>query len=179
MKTLNALIIISITMMLFSCNKSGEIIPDKIIFNEIDKTITASHSDSIEGTCKDLIFNIQVLNQSDNTAVIRLNNVFITCDGFNSILANSSTGKVLTLNENQEISENGDWKSANGICLDEFAGKGEKFIGYRSGFFPSGVTNYNYGWIKIELSSDKKTLRIIERATNYAENKSINSGQLK
>lgn len=179
MRILNTLIITSITLMIFSCNKSSDVIQDNIIFNQINKTVTASHPDSIDGACKNLIFKVQILNQSDNTVVIRTNKEGIFCDGFNNILADSNTGRVLTLNENQKISENGDWKSANGICLDEFAGKGEKFIGYRSGFYPSGVTNYNYGWIKIELSSDKKTLKIIERAMNYTENKSINTGQLK
>lgn len=178
MRILNTLIITSITMMVFSCNKPNDVIQDNIIFYQINKTVTTSHPDSIDGTCKDLIFKVQVLNQSDNTAIISLNNEKISCDGFNNILADSNTGKVLILNENQKIYENGDWKSANGICLDEFAGKGEKFIGYRSGFYPSGVTNYNYGWIKIELSSDKKTLKIIERATNITENKPINAGQM-
>ena len=102
----------------------------------------------------------------------------IDCDGFNNILVDSNTGNVLLLDESQKVSENDNWGSPNGICLDDFSGKGEKFIGYRAGFYPSGVTNYNYGWIKIELSSDKKTLRIIERATNYAENKFIKTGQI-
>jgi hypothetical protein len=179
MKTLKFLYVVAIVSgLFFSCNKSEELPPDNIVFTEINKTITLSNPDSILGTCKDLIFEIKETNSFENTVIIRLNDGLIECDGFNNILSNSDNGDVLTLDENQKVSENDNWKSANGICLDEFAGKGEKYIGYRSGFFPSGVTNYNYGWIKIELSSDKKTLKIIDRATNYTENKYIQTGQI-
>jgi len=179
MKTLKFLYaVVILSGLFFSCNKSEDLPPDNIIFTEINKTITLSNPDSILGTCKDLIFEIKETNSFENTVLIRLNDDLILCDGFNNILSNSDNGDVLTLDENQKVSENDNWKSADGICLDEFAGKGEKYIGYRSGFFPSGVTNYNYGWIKIELSSDKKTLKIIDRATNYTENKYIQTGQI-
>jgi hypothetical protein len=179
MKTFKFLyVVVIVSGLFFSCNKSEELPPDNIIFTEINKTITLSNPDSILGTCKDLIFEIKETNSFENAVIIRLNDELILCDGFNNILSNSDNGNVLTLDENQKVSDNDNWKSANGICLDEFAGKGEKYIGYRSGFFPSGVTNYNYGWIKIELSSDKKTLKIIDRATNYTENKYIQTGQI-
>ena len=88
MRTLKFLYIAVIVSGLFySCNKSEELRPDNIIFTEINKTVTTSHADSIDGTCKDLIFKVQVLNQSDNTAIISLNNEWIFCDGFNNILA--------------------------------------------------------------------------------------------
>jgi len=162
----------------FSCNKSEVLPADSIISTEINKTITLSNPDSIVGTCKNLIFEIKETKLSENTVIIRLNDELITCDGFSNILANTATGDALPLNENQEISEKDNWGSSNGICLDDFAGKGEKYIGYRSGVFASGVTNYNYGWIKIELSSDKKILKIIDRATNYTDNKFIKTGQI-
>ena len=179
MKTLKFLYVATIVSgLFFSCNKSEELPPDNIIFTEINKTITLSNPDSIDGTCKNLIFEIKETSSSGNTTIIRLNDEFITCDGFSNILANSNNGDALPLDENQKISETDNWGNSNGISLDDFAGKGEKYIGYRSGFFPSGVTNYNYGWIKIELSSDKSTLKIIDRATNYTENKYIKTGQI-
>ncbi len=179
MKTLKFLYVAAmVSGLFFSCDKSEELPPDNIIFSEINKTITLSNPDSINGTCKNLIFEIRETNSSGNTVIIKLNNELVLCDGFNNILANIDNGNVLTLDENQKISENDNWESASGICLDDFAGKGEKYIGYRSGFYPSGVTNYNYGWIRIELSSDKNTLKIIDRATNYTENKFIKAGQV-
>jgi len=177
MKIFKISFVIALFVSLFSCDKTENLPEDNIIFKSINKTITELVNDSIDGTCKNLIFEIIELNQSQNTAIIRLNNEMIECDGFSNILANSNTGNALPLDENQKISEIDNWDNSNGICLDNFAGKGEKYIGYRSGFFPSGVTNYNYGWIKIDLSSDKKILKIINRATNYTENKYIKAGQ--
>ncbi|WP_457611180.1 hypothetical protein [Lutibacter sp.] len=178
MKTLKLFYAIAIVGLFFSCNKSDDLPDDNIIFTEINKTISVLNSDSISGGCKNLIFEIKEIDSSGNTAIIKLNNEMICCDGFSNILATSDNKNASPLAENQKISENGNWVGPNGICLDEFAGKGEKYIGYRSGFYPSGITNYNYGWIKIELSSDKKTLKIIERATNYTENKCIKTGQI-
>ncbi len=179
MKTLKFLYRLTIVGgLFFSCNKSEELPPDNIIFTEINKTITLSNPDSISGTCKNLIFEVKEVSSSDIIAIIRLNDELILCDGYNNILANSTTGNALPIDENQKISETDNWRSSKGISIDDFAGKGEKYIGYRSGFFPSGVTNYNYGWIKIELSTDKSTLKIIDRATNYTENKFIKTGQI-
>lgn len=178
MKTLRFLYLVTIVGgLFFSCSKSDDLPPDNIIFTVINKTITLSNSDSIDGTCKKLIFEIKETNSSENTVIIKLNDELINCNGFSNILVNTTTGDALPLDENRRISETDNWESSNGISLDDFAGKGEKYIGYRSGFYPSGVTNYNYGWIKIELSSDKSTLKIIDRATNYAENKYIKTGQ--
>ena len=178
MKIFKFTFLIALIISLLSCDKTEDLPENKIIYNSINKTITKLVNDSIAGVCKNLIFEIKEVNQSENTAIIRLNYEMICCDGFSNILANSNTGNALPLNKNQKISEINNWKSSNGICLDDFAGKGEKYIGYRSGFYPSGVTNYNYGWIKIDLSSDKKTLKIIDRATNYTENKYIKAGQI-
>ncbi len=178
MNSLKLFYVITIVGLFFSCNKPNDLPDDNIIFTEINKTITMSTIDSISGACKNLIFEIKKTDSSENTAIIKLSDELILCDGFSNIIANSDGENVSPLDEDQKISENGNWFNPNGICLDEFAGKGEKYIGYRSGLFPSGVTNYLYGWIKIELSSDKKTLKIIERATNQAENKYIKAGQI-
>jgi hypothetical protein len=125
-----------------------------------------------------LIFEIIESNTFEETAIITSNNETVLCDGFDNILANPDNEKVTPLNENQKIYEIGNWKGVQEKSLEEFAGKGEKYIGYRSAFFPSGITNYNYGWIRVELSSDQKTLKIIDRATNYTENKYIRTGQV-
>ncbi len=178
MKTLKLFYVITIVSLLFSCSKPNNLPDDNIIFTEINKTITVSTIDSISGTCKNLIFEIKETDSSENTAIIKLSDELILCDGFSNIIADSNGENVSPLDADQKISKNGNWIYPDDICLDKFAGKGEKYIGYRSGGYPSGITNYHYGWIKIELSSDKKTLRIIERATNQTENKYIKAGQM-
>ncbi len=179
MKTLKIFYVAAIVSVLsFSCNVFEGLQPDSINYTEINKTITLSNPDSINGACKDLVFEIRETDSFENTVIIKENNEFILCDGFNNIIANIDDGKVLPLDENQKISKYGNWDSPSGICLDEFAGKGEKYIGYQSGSCPSGVTNYYYGWIRIELSSDKNILKIIDRAINYTEGKYIKAGQI-
>lgn len=135
-------------------------------------------NDSISGTCKDLIFEINSNNQIEFSSILRINSSHILCDGYNSIIANSNTENVLPLNVEFEISETSKWIRLQNLNLDDFAGKGEKYIGYRSCFFPEGIDNFNYGWIKINLSTNKDTLSIISRATNHTNYKSIKTGQL-
>lgn len=173
--------LISITLLFVSCKKetSGDQIEDNITFTEINKTIILSKSDSIEGTCKKIIFEIKDVNSAEYTAILKVNDQLICCDGYNNIFANTENGNAITLDLNQKISENLNWVDINDICLDDFAGKGEKYIGYRSVSYGTGIPNYNYGWIKIELSADKKTLKIISRATNYEESKDIITGQIR
>ena len=182
MKTTKILYVIVIIAGLFcSCDKE-ELPADRIFYTPINKTITLSNPDSIEGVCYDIIFEIIETDASGITVMTRLDfDPDLLCNGFNEIIAAVENGDVLILGENQLISEDDNWQGVggHGLCLDNFAGKGEKYIGYRAGFFPSGVTDYNYGWIKIELSANKDTLKIIDRATNYTENKGIKTGQMK
>jgi hypothetical protein len=177
MRISKILVFVTIAFTFMYCNKSDDLPTDNIIIEDIDKTITFLNSDSIQGNCKDLIFEILEIDQNQYTTIIKINDLVISCDGFNNILANPTTGKVKLLEENQSISEDDNWKSASGISLDEFAGQGEQYIGYRSGFYPLSSKKYNYGWIKVELTEDKQTLRIINRATNYTDNLSIKAGQ--
>lgn len=175
-------VFIGILLLLFtvmiSCNKTSSFDEDdQIVFEEINKTITYSNIDSIPGTCKDLIFFIKDDREAMYDAVIKINNTLLSCDGFNNILVAPTSGDVLVLDSETKITQSNEWTGIHDLDLEEFAGQGEKFIGYRSGFFPEGVTNYHYGWIKIKLSENKDTLEIISRATNYKDNRSIYSGQ--
>ncbi len=179
MKLFKITFLFAILISLFSCNKKEELPEDNIIYKAIDKTITELVCDSIDGACYNLIFEIEESKQSDCTVSIRLNNQMVLCDAYTEILANIHTGNALPLYKDHKISEHNNWAHPHGISLDDFAGKGEMYIGYRAALYPSGQVYYNYGWIKIELSSDKKTLKIIDRATNYTENKYIKTGQNK
>jgi len=160
-----------------SCKKT-ETVNDDIDFKSLDKTIVIENNDSISGTCKDLIFTINSSNQIDFYSVLRINSSLIACDGYNSILTNPGTDEVSPLDEGFEISEASNWTGVQDLSLDDFAGIGEKYIGYRSCFYPEGVDNFNYGWIKIKLSENNDTLKIINRATNHTNYKSITAGQV-
>ncbi len=179
---MNKLAILLLTIMFassMSCEKTkSDNTNDSIDFNTLNKTIVIQENDSISGTCKDLVFEIISNNQTGFSSILRINNALIECDGYNSILTNSNTEKVVPLNDDFEISETADWTGIQNLSLDDFAGKGEKYIGYRSCFFPEGIDNFNYGWIKIKLSINKDTLIIISRATNHANYKSIKTGQI-
>lgn len=175
-------IILGIALLLLSsliaCNKTNsntEI--DQIIYEEINKTITFSKPDSIPGTCKALIFMIESDREAMYDAMIKINNNMLACDGFNNILVNPTTRDVLSLDDKIEISQSDNWVGIQDLDLEDFAGQGEKYIAYRAGLLPEGVTNYRYGWIKIKLSEHKDTLEIISRATNHTNNKLIYSGQ--
>ena len=180
MRQLPLFLFVIILVSLISCNKTeSEKRNDIINFENINKSIVKYEFDSISGTCKNMIFEVISGNQMDFSAILRINSELILCDGYNSILTNSNTGKVVPLNEDFVISETSDWTGIHDLSLDDFAGEGEKYIGYRSCFFPSGIDNFNYGWVKIRLSINKDTLSIISRATNYSNYKSIKAGQIK
>ena len=179
MKRITILLLTIIFVGLISCKKTEPETKDDIDFKTLNKTIVIQQNDSISGTCKDLVFEIISDNQTNSSSILRINSVLIVCDGYNSILTNSDTEKVVPLNESFEISETSNWTGINDLSLDDFAGKGEKYIGYRSCFFPEGIDNFNYGWIKIRLSINRDTMTIISRATNHTNYKSIKTGQIK
>lgn len=177
MKLLKAIVFMLLVISSFSCEKEDDLPEDDIKYTPINKMISELELDSINGTCRDLIFEIRKLGQDEYSAYIIERDDMIACDGFNNILINTSRDHVIPLDGNQVISDSPQWDFPIEICLDKFAGEGEKYIGYRSGFFPSGDVNFRYGWIKIELSSDKKKLTLIERATNMTVNTQIKAGQ--
>ena len=72
MKKFKIYILFTIALTLVYCNKIDDQPINDIIFQDINKTITLLNSDSIEGTCKDLIFEIKEIDQNHFTASIRL-----------------------------------------------------------------------------------------------------------
>ncbi len=152
---------------------------DDIFFTEINKSVTYPEKDSITGCCKDLIFEIVNNGQTRYSAMLKQNEESILCDGFNSVLLNSQTGQISALNENDLISNEGHWGPINQLILNNFSGNGAKYIGYRCCYYPSGITHYRYGWIKVELTSNRDTLKVLCRAVNNQNDKSIKAGQLK
>lgn len=173
------ILIAVITISVFSCSKDKTEDPaNVIVFKEINKTIISPGVDSISGTCKDLRFEIITNSQSENIIILTTNSSLILCDGSSNIMADTITSKVLVLDEQTQISNEESWAGVRDLSLDDFAGLGEKYIGYRSCFFPEGIDQYRFGWIKIKLSPNKDTLTIISRADNQTINKAIAAGQV-
>jgi hypothetical protein len=160
-----------------ACKKSDNTKPDNIRFEQVNKTIIASQSDSISGACNDLVFSINGNSTDGFEAFLTSNAIALLCDGGNQFLVDENTNQISALTENAEISENGTWTNNAKLYLDRFTGQGEKYIGYRILSFPSGENIYYYGWIKIELSANKETMTILNRATNQTEFNHLSTGQ--
>ncbi len=170
---------IMLLSVLTACRKSDNTKPDNIRFEQVNKTIIASGSDSISGACKDLVFHITGNLTNGFQAYISSNSIPILCDGGNQFLIDEKTNQIKALPENTEVSENGSWTNNTKLYLDQFTGQGEKYIGYRILSFPSGNNIYYYGWIKIELSANNESLTILNRATNQTEFNNLLTGQMK
>jgi hypothetical protein len=100
------------------------------------------------------------------------------CQGFNSFLVNAQSNNGVVLGENVTVPQNGNWQDITApLLLNDFEGAGQKFLGYRAYYYPDGVLSYRYGWIKIELSPGRDTLKVISRATNLSWNQPILTGQ--
>lgn len=170
---------IVLLLIITACQKSDDTKPDNIKFEQINKIISADQPDSISGACKDLVFNINGNLTNGFQAFIDQNSFPLLCDGGNQFLIDEKTNQIKVLAENIEVSENGTWTTKAKLYLDQFSGQGEKYIGYRILSFPSGKNIYYYGWIKIELSSNKEKLTILNRATNQTEYTNLSTGQIK
>jgi hypothetical protein len=175
----NTLLFLSVlfTGFIFSSCEKTERLPDQISYENIDKVITLSSPDSIQGACKDIIFAITQKNTNEKSVVVSMDNSNVLCDAFSSILVTDNNNTVLTMQEGIVVSGNGNWTFIDSLCLDDYAGKGPMYVGYRVASYPSGITDYYYGWIKVELTSDKTTLKLYDRASNYTANNPIVTGQ--
>ncbi|MBP7102610.1 MAG: hypothetical protein PHC83_03880 [Bacteroidales bacterium] len=148
--------------------------PDYITFYKINHTIGVSESYTLDNG---MIFKIDMNEYNEVSASILKQKYSSYGDGYTKVLVNYNN-QIFMLNEDYSITSSNHWGSSAKISLEQFAGKGEKYIGYRHQSPPLG-NDYYYGWIKISLSADKKTLHIISNAINYTENNPILAGQMK
>jgi len=178
MKSLTLVFVVLIFVVFTACNKTGDECPaSEIVVNQIGKTITVSHPDSISGICNAVVFVVTQIDNSKTSAYITITPYDICCDGYNQVIVNNN-GNVAVLKENQKIDDTSKWKDITRISLCDLAGKGEYYIGLRGVFYPGGVDNYKYRWLKIELSEEEDTLKIISSGTNQTENCCIKTGQI-
>ncbi len=177
--TLFTLLLLSI--FLIGCKESETAKPsDNIVYEQINKTVTYPEKDTVRGACRKLIFLIVDSTPNGFHAVLKENTGIMECSAFNSFLTDSLSSNMLVLDENVPVPPGGNWQgTGSGLILDNYAGKGQKFIGYRAYSYPDGVLAYRYGWIKVSLSAMHDTLRVISRATNNTYNQPIFTGQTK
>jgi hypothetical protein len=159
------------------CEKENKQTQDKIIYDNISKLIVVPNNDSIDGICRNLIFKIVSEDDVDLTAILTTNNTYTLCDGYNSIITNINSSNVSALQKDAKIDKSSHWERVKELNLKNFAGRGERFIGYRRCEYPNGNSEFYYGWIKIKLSIKKDSLLIISRAINYSSDKIILTGQ--
>jgi len=172
--------ILLIGMFLTGCdNKSPEKLPDdKIIYSKIDQIIFGLNKDTIDfiPLCGALIFEIYRNSnlKSTDTLSMKVNDHSYDVNCFHGFCVNSSNFDLTTLSENIDIPYSSFWGNpGNVFSLENFAGKGEKFIGV-SFIYGSQI---NYAWIKIYCSLHNDTLKIIDWAYNQTVNGRIKTGQ--
>lgn len=176
----NILIITAIISGIFlpSCKDKIELPEDEIIYSEINKIVTVANSDSVITTRIALVFKIDTCKDNNNNkqvAVYRIVDSLAVGDGYEQI-STSDDKATYMFNKSDIIPGNNLWAD-DFAYLDNFAGKGEKFIGYRAVATYNGLMYY-YSWIKVELSADKSQLRIISMADNLVEGNPIKAGQV-
>ena len=181
MKNNSLILLFTLSAILMGCKKSDTAISTtSIVFEQINKTIVFPSSDTISGACRKLIFELATIPPNSGKVVITENKGIMECQAFNGFLVDTQNINVTVLNENVLVPQDGNWQENNTeLILDSFAGKGQKFIGYRAYSFPDGVIAFRYGWIKIELAINRDTLKVISRATNFFYNQQILTGQTK
>jgi hypothetical protein len=182
------IVILILPMLFFSCKKkenddnNSPVITDDIRCYEVNKTITATGSDSILMSCWYSIFIIE--HQPDSIATDTLA-AFLgmpknpgegDCGVAYQVEPSDSAVKVLS--ENDVVSNSGLFNSGYlySLKLSNFRGQGKKYIGVEISSFYSTLCYY-YGWIKIELSSGCDSLKIYSFALNNTKNMEIKAGQ--
>lgn len=176
MRKILFIISIILTMLLSSCNDKIEMPEDVIVYSEINKIVNVSNADSVITTRIALAFEIDTCKESNKQVMVyRIIDSISICNGYEQI-AIFEDKTTYMFNKSDIIPGNNLW--ADDLAyLDNFAGKGEKFIGYRAVAYDSS-TRYYYSWIKVELSADKRLLKIISRADNLTESNPIKAGQI-
>lgn len=169
--------LIFLFFMFLSCERV-ENQPDQIEYESINKVISLSSSNSIRGACKDIIFSITEKGNHVKSAVLSIDTTTSMCDAHNDILVSSNPENVHMILQGESIGKEGTWNWFDSLCLDEFAGKGPMFLGHRIANYSTGEIVYYYNWIRIELSADKLTLKLIDRGQNNTPNNSIRAGQM-
>ncbi len=183
MKKLLLISVLLSTMFLSACKEKDTPQPiDNMSYHAINKTIVAGQIDSLNTIgYSPLYFKIDTANHAIYVyGYEKPDTVGYLCDCGFAILVSTDNNHFQMLNKNETIDKSGFWgRGVDTLSLDAFAGKGKKYIGTQSLSFSSGVDECYYAWVGIELSADKRTLKIIDAASNRTMGRPIKAGQKK
>jgi len=169
--------LIVLVFIITACEDRDHPKPDYIMYYEINDTVTLSDNYNIYD---DFYFSLG----ETNDGIIKSFMYYLCPDS--GIIGNTTSydflinnNQFVLLHEGDTISSKRYFSSKDTVYLDNFAGKGEKYIGYMMQNYISGGSIYHcYGWIKVSLSADKKLLHIIGRAINESKENAILAGQM-
>lgn len=159
---------------------------DQINYHEINKLLSGISKDSIYISCYPIIIEIKLnpdTSSSDSLlAFIKYPAQIPLGDCGIQYFSDTLSNRLKCLAVNNTISQYSQWSTSteHTLSLDDFKGKGEKYIGFRilTLSYPNHI-DYSYGWIRVELSANNDSLRIINFANNTTINKSILTAQRK
>jgi hypothetical protein len=177
MRFISLMIFISVISTI-SCSKQ-ESISDNISVENFNKNVCCTSPDSITGACRYLVFTITIDDVQKATTMMHMNNSDYYCDAHSEVLVQPDTKRLKHLLADITVNSEGNWIPVNNICMDDFAGKGLKYAGYRIADYSSGDVIYYYGWIGIEVDFNKQKIAIADRGTNLTLNRPIRTRQSK
>ncbi len=119
-----------LSTLFIGCKESETAKPaDNIVYEQINKTVIYPDKDTIRGACRKLIFQIVDNTPNGFQAVLKENTGIMECQAFNSFLTDSLNNNMRVLDENVPVPPGGNWHgTGSGLILDNYAGKGQKFI---------------------------------------------------
>lgn len=181
-----------IIIILTSCEKNikkdddKKIKHGKVYFQEINDTI---FKDNLEKTIRidlnddrtdDLIFEIINLNNYNTTSIHEDDTLAArVATSTTELLDKSTYGYPDALDSNTSIDATKTWMKHEHAVLGTlymggmFDGKGAKYLGLRL----SKNNEYYYGWVKVDCSFNKDTLRIINCGIMDTPNQTIKTGE--
>ncbi|MDD4209713.1 MAG: hypothetical protein PHI52_05170 [Bacteroidales bacterium] len=168
--------LIVLVFIITACEDRDHPKPDYIMYYEINDTVEILNSYNIFNYAYFAISETNDGNKSFLHYIIPDTIPEGITDSYDFLINNN---QFVLLNEGDTISSKRYFSSKDTVYLDNFAGKGKKYIGYMMQNYISGGSIYHcYGWIKVSLSADKKLLHIIGRAINESKENAILAGQM-
>jgi hypothetical protein len=176
-----------VLLFIFSCDKpvSTPVSTDDIVYEQINDTIIGINKDTLNIFSSSALAIFEVYQNGKSSQIIYGAKIInkptgFLCDCAHDFLCKSVKGSLNALNYNDFITGNAIWGSKDSsYSLADFIGKGERYLGFQCMYFPSGVSDYKYGWVRLYCSPKSDTLIIIDYALNRILNKGIKAGQQK
>ncbi|NVO20833.1 MAG: hypothetical protein HXX13_14120 [Bacteroidetes bacterium] len=165
-------------LMLLSCSKSDRY-NSSILVSEISKVLPSQERLYVPTMGNYLKF----VTEGDSLFgfyTVLSQDICLACNqSYQEVLIEFGSDEVLALPVNALIGRMGTWKRPDVLRLDNFAGKGSMYIGFRTNVNNTAdESHWTYGWIRIELTQDKINLEVMQSAINLKTNEGIEAGQV-